>query len=76
VNTSKLRVIMAIKGWGVKELSNHSGVSYGTCSNAVNGKKIRLDSAYDIAEALGMHIDKVFPGHYSYANRTRSRRRA
>jgi DNA-binding XRE family transcriptional regulator len=63
---SRLKVILAERDITVKELSYMSGVSYGTCSAIVNGRKPQIETAYKIADALGMHINRVFPNYYTY----------
>ena len=68
MGTSRLKVILAEKDISIKELAAISGVSYNACSRIVNGRKPQLDNAYAIAEALEMHINKVFPNHYDYAS--------
>lgn len=66
MGTSHLKVIMAERDIRVKELAAATGIKYETLRRIVNGTKPHLDHAYTIADALGMHINRVFPNYYTY----------
>lgn len=67
MGTSKLKVILAENDISIKELAASTGLSSRTLSDIVNGKsRPYIDNAYAIAEALGLHIDRVFPNYYKY----------
>jgi transcriptional regulator with XRE-family HTH domain len=61
-------VILAENDISIKELAAASGLHAGTLSRIVNGRKPTIDSAYAISDALGLHVNKVFPNYYSYAS--------
>jgi transcriptional regulator with XRE-family HTH domain len=68
MGTSKLKVILAERDISIKELAAATGLHPDTLGRIANGRKPNIDSAYTIAEALGMHINKVFPNHYEYSS--------
>ena len=73
MGTSRLKVILAEKDITIKELAGLSGVSYDACSRIASGRKPQIENAYAIAEALGMHINKVFPNYYTYSRLMRNK---
>lgn len=67
MGTSRLKVILAENDITITELALATGISRTNLSAIVNGKqRPYIDNAYTIAEALGLHIDRVFPNYYSY----------
>jgi len=74
MGTSRLKVILAENDITLKELAYATGLSYTNLSAISNGKKRpQIDNAYLIADALGMHINKVFPNYYKYESLRRKR---
>ncbi len=74
MGTSRLKVILAENDITIKELATATGLSRTNLSNIVNGKqRPQVDNAYLIADALGMHINKVFPNYYRYEAVSRRR---
>ncbi|MEW9673501.1 helix-turn-helix transcriptional regulator [Ammoniphilus sp. 3BR4] len=74
MGTSRLKVILAEKDITIKELAAATGLSRNNLTAIVNGKqRPYIDNAYMIAEALGMHIDRVFPNYYKYESKARRR---
>lgn len=71
MGTSRLKIILAERDIQIKELAAMSGVPYDTCIRIVNGRKPHIENAYAISECLHLHIDRVFPNLYSYANKQR-----
>jgi transcriptional regulator with XRE-family HTH domain len=61
MGTSKLRVLLAERDMQIKELAAASGVSYSTLKGLVSGRNPTEKNAYAVAEALGLHVSKVFP---------------
>jgi transcriptional regulator with XRE-family HTH domain len=74
VGTSRLKVILVENDITLKELASATGLSYTNLSAIANGKKRpQIDNAYLISEALGMHINKVFPNYYRYESVSKRR---
>lgn len=67
MGTSRLKVLLAEHDIRIKELAAASGVPYKTCQAIANGRRPHIDNAYAISEALGLHINKVFPDLYEYS---------
>jgi transcriptional regulator with XRE-family HTH domain len=74
MGTSRLKVILAENDITLKELASTTGLNYTNLSAIANGKqRPQIEKAYVIAEALGMHVNKVFPNYYRYESLTRRR---
>jgi len=65
---TQLKKIMCDMDMSCKELQLVTGLSKNTISNYVNGHtRPHPDKAYIIADALGLHVNKVFPDLYRYS---------
>ncbi len=65
---SRLKVILAEMDISQKELAAKTGLARNTISAIVNGERTpHIDSAHRIARALGVHINKLFPGLFTYS---------
>lgn len=75
MGTSKLKVLLTENDIRIKDLSAASGIPYKTCQAIASGRRPTIDHAYRISEALGLHIDRVFPDLYEYSTLQRNRRK-
>ncbi len=56
----RLKSLRADKGWEQKDLAREAGVSIDVVASAETARRgMNLDTAYDIAEALGCSLERL-----------------